>query len=271
MIQEVTTLPERYENAPEFKDYIFGVLLLKRLSDAFEEEKEQIIRFYSKVGRRDEAAQLGEYKTEYDRTCFFVPESARWSEFQDLKSDLEKKLNKAAKAITADNPSLEGAIFPINLKIKDALLDKKLKEFISYLSRFQFRNEDLENIRILENIYRSYIQADGRQPNLELDHKRLYILSKLRFKNVHINRQNPITYIQNGVDLSNKLKDNPGFEKVNNINKRLLKEAKTDVQKFITAKNLHFLLGAGTSTDAIPVMSQLQTEFENKLSSDERI
>src|SRR4030065_565633 len=66
-------------DAATYKDYIFGLLFLKRCSDVFEAERERVVGRKIEQGMVREAAEAtyGENPDYYDG--FFVPERARWN------------------------------------------------------------------------------------------------------------------------------------------------------------------------------------------------
>jgi type I restriction enzyme M protein len=145
-------------DASGFKDYIFGLMFLKRISDAFEEEQEKVIKFYLGVGKgQAEAERLSEDKSNYADT-FFVPTRGRWKNIKDLKHDIGAELNKATDAIEADNESLSGVLTSIDFNVKDKLADKKLQQLLSHFSKYRLRNEDFESPDLLGAAYEYLIK-----------------------------------------------------------------------------------------------------------------
>lgn len=145
-------------DASEYKDYIFGMMFLKRLSDAFEEAQEGVVRYYLDKGKSEAQAQeLANDEDEYDKT-FFVPPIARWEALKDLKHDIGAELNKATEAVEEYNPTLEGVLVSIDFNIKNKLSDKKLRDLLSHFSRYRLRNSDFERPDLLGTAYEYLIK-----------------------------------------------------------------------------------------------------------------
>ena len=132
-------------DAADYKNYIFGLLFLKRLSDVFEEEAERIER---ETGNQEVAWK------DPDEHEFFVPESARWNFIKAHTQNLGELLNKANEALEEWNTStLEGVLTATDFNDKDRLPDVTLSKLIAHFSAIRLRNEDLTDPDILGRAY----------------------------------------------------------------------------------------------------------------------
>lgn len=131
-------------DSAEYKQYIFGLLFLKRLSDEFDEEKERV------KGDPEDP----------DNYQFFVPERARWKNVRRISEGIGNAIDKAFDALEEQNPLLEGVLTPIQFQDPKRLSDAALNKLITHFSQpeFNLANSNLSDPDMLGRAYEYLIK-----------------------------------------------------------------------------------------------------------------
>jgi type I restriction enzyme M protein len=137
-------------DSSDYKNYIFGILFLKRLSDRFEEECEALVRD-------------GDDPEDRDNHQFFVPKRARWSDIQKVATDLGSALNKACAQLEEANGSLEGVLGGIDYNDERKLGDARARDvvlgrLVQHFSRLSLKNANLSEPDMLGRAYEYLIE-----------------------------------------------------------------------------------------------------------------
>lgn len=168
-------------DASEYKEFIFGMLFLKRANDKFVEQRKELRKEYEAKGLREDLIQKQlDNAAKYD---FFVPPIARWTLTEEEKEKLKKEeeedkrdfkgilhlkknvgsgLNKALAAIEDAKPEvLEDVLKSINYNRKvgkKTIDDAKWVSFIEKFNKIPLRDEDFEFPDLLGAAYEFLIK-----------------------------------------------------------------------------------------------------------------
>lgn len=152
-------------DASEYKEFIFGMLFLKRMSDVFDQKREYLLKnSYNHI--KDDNLLYEIFEVDYRNTygdTFFVPPRARWNEgfiddngvqqppIKHLQNNIGQMLNKALDAIEEANPDTLSGIFKGRINFnkevdgKQIVKNADLKKMIDHFNEFpKLVNENFE-------------------------------------------------------------------------------------------------------------------------------
>jgi type I restriction enzyme M protein len=142
-------------DAADYKNYIFSMLFLKRLSDRFDEEVEKAVA---------DGVDLEIADSDPDEHEFFVPKDCRWQALVTAPMGLGEVLNRASIEIEAANtPRLDGILRATNWNDDSRLgtpanRERIIRSLLVHFSDLNLRDDNLEKMDVLGDAYEYLIK-----------------------------------------------------------------------------------------------------------------
>ncbi|MFZ5873097.1 MAG: type I restriction-modification system subunit M [Bacillota bacterium] len=167
-------------DAAEYKHVVLGLIFLKYISDAFEEQHAYLCRavddpgdeYFLPPGTRNRAgaiARLVEDPDEYRaRNIFWVPPEARWAllKAQAKQPTIGRLVDDAMAGIERDNPAALKGVLPKDYA-RPALDKTRLGQLIDLISNIKVGDEEARAKDVLGRVYEYFLSrfasAEGRK------------------------------------------------------------------------------------------------------------
>ncbi|ELL0584016.1 SAM-dependent DNA methyltransferase [Vibrio vulnificus] len=134
-------------DSSDFKNYIFGLLFLKRLSDVFDERVEAVMEEEG-CNAEEAMAQIQEDNPEQ-----FVPVYARWNKLIERTENIGEYIDEAFAEIEHQNPSLEKVLTAIQFGDKEKLSNDLLTRLLRHFNQHKLGNKNLYKADLLGDAY----------------------------------------------------------------------------------------------------------------------
>jgi type I restriction enzyme M protein len=148
-------------DAAEYKHVVLGLIFLKYISDAFEEQHARLVADMAKGADPEDA---DEYRA---LTIFWVPPEARWAHLkaQARQSTIGQVVDDAMAGIERDNPALKG-VLPKDYA-RPALDKTRLGQLIDLISNIKIGDEASRARDVLGRVYEYFLSqfasAEGKK------------------------------------------------------------------------------------------------------------
>jgi type I restriction enzyme M protein len=148
-------------DAAEYKHVVLGLIFLKYISDAFEEQHQRLV---AEQANGADPEHPDEYRAQ---NIFWVPPEARWPHLkaQARQSTIGQLVDDAMAGIERDNPQLKG-VLPKDYA-RPALDKTRLGQLIDLISNIRVGDEEARSKDVLGRVYEYFLSqfasAEGKK------------------------------------------------------------------------------------------------------------
>jgi type I restriction enzyme M protein len=149
-------------DAADYKRFILPLLFMKRLSDRFDEETQELEQ-RSLPGQASPVQTHREAREKQSQHGFFVPQEARWDTI--LRSPTGASVQRAFHSLEEANPVLGRLFSPFAFDDPFRLPELTLRRLLAHFSKIRLRNQDLAEPDLLgrsyEYLLKQFAQAEA--------------------------------------------------------------------------------------------------------------